>query len=564
MKVKPLFMLVFGCLALGVVIIVMIGLNLMSNMALVKESEQKRYASYQRADELRQSSDELSRLARTFVVTGNEKYRTMYNKVLDIRSGKAARPQNYHTIYWDLVMNPDDKPKPDGKAQSLNKMMQELGFSSREFSLLKEAEDNSNVLVGLEVDAFKAMDNGQQQRAVNMLHSDTYHLEKAKIMRPIESFFEALENRTQAELKASQEGADRILTLLIILSVILLALTAAGYVMIVNRIQKPVSRQSIVMRKVQENTDLRLPVESYNKDEIGQISEQFYSLIGKFKEILGDTNSIVQGVSNTSNDAKNLLQNSSRLINQQVTDTDSVLTAVHQMTGSMQEIASSTETANQAVNETVSFTSQGKAVGEQSLNNMTQLKSYIQNSSERINVLAKEFQQIESLLEVIKNIAEQTNLLALNAAIEAARAGEQGRGFAVVADEVRALAQRTQESTQEIEQTIDKLRDGVNSTVSFIDNGMQEVETSSDSVASTIEALEGIQQKVVTVSRLSEQIAAATEQQSCALISVKDSLSSVKDSSQKSSDDVNMLEEIVTSLDAEATELKSKLSVFKL
>ncbi|WP_224055577.1 hypothetical protein [Vibrio penaeicida] len=134
-----------------------IGLTILGSADKLKSTSETRYQSYQVADELRQSSDDLTRLARTYALTGNDDYESMYMDILAIRNGEKPLPEKYHQIYWDLVINYGEKPKPDGRTVSIQQRMQDLGFSDKEFSLLKEAQNNSDALVNLEVKAMNAV-----------------------------------------------------------------------------------------------------------------------------------------------------------------------------------------------------------------------------------------------------------------------------------------------------------------------------------------------------------------------------------------------------------------------
>lgn len=564
MKLKPLFIAVFGVIVLGILAIALMAFNLNGKVDALQEATDVRYASYQRADELRQSSDELTRLGRTFVVTQDTKYRDMYFKVLDIRNGKLARPVDYHTIYWDLVLNPDDKPKPDGKTISLQKMMQDLNFSQQEFALLTEAQNSSDALVNLEVEAFAAADAGDFERAVALVHGQKYHQEKAKIMQPIQRFFEALEGRTQRDLVNIQSMVSNLVSALLVLTFLLMGVAIAGYILLIKRVQKPVLKQSHLIKRIQQNTDLSLQGEYASQDEIGQMSREFSQLISKIRGILFDTRDSLFQTTEASDSAQQLISNSRTLLESQLAETGQVVAAVNELASTMDQVASSTELANSTASKAADQARLGKEVGQDSLDNMDELRVYIQNSSDKVNVLAKDFQQIEGMLEVIKNIAEQTNLLALNAAIEAARAGEQGRGFAVVADEVRALAQRTQESTQEIESMMNELRDGVKNTVNFIEKGMGEVKKSSDSVSATMQSLDNIAEHIGKLTDMSEQIALNTEHQFKEINSVENRIDSVQKATSSSSTNLAELENKVNALNQNAIALQKKLQVFSL
>jgi len=192
-----------------------------------------RIDSYLLADELRQSSDDLTRLGRTYVLTGDEKYEKMYFDILDIRNGKKPRPEAYFNIYWDLVLEHGQKPRPDTITKPLRVMMEDLHFSKTEFSLLTQAQNNSDALVGLEVKAMNAVkgkfDDGSGQYTLTstpdfklareLLHSPKYHEEKAKIMAPIAGFINELRDRTNTQ---SALSIERVADLVSYISVVLL------------------------------------------------------------------------------------------------------------------------------------------------------------------------------------------------------------------------------------------------------------------------------------------------------------------------------------------------------
>jgi len=201
--------------------------------------QERRYQSYLLADQLRQSSDDLTRLARTYVVTHNPQYEKMYADVLAIRNGQKSRPQNYERIYWDLVLNYGDKPRPDETPIALPMLMKEAGFSRPEFIKLWQAQRNADNLINTEMAAMAAVkglyDDGQgnyvkqgqpnYEWAVQVMHNPQYHEDKAAIMRPIDEFYQLLEERTQNEVRYYHQQAHLLLGLIQITALSLAMLT---------------------------------------------------------------------------------------------------------------------------------------------------------------------------------------------------------------------------------------------------------------------------------------------------------------------------------------------------
>lgn len=207
------------------------------------EARQLLHRSYLLADELRQSSDDLTRMARTYAATGDPRYEALFREILDIRNGAAPRPLDYHNVYWDLVTATGERPRGSGEPAALRALMLEAGFTDEEFALLNQSEDESNFLVSLETRAMNAVagrfDDGSgeyalrgepdRELAVALLHGDEYHEEKGRIMRPLERLFVELDDRIGAEAderRAYSRAFGVVLYAALPLTVLLLAASA--------------------------------------------------------------------------------------------------------------------------------------------------------------------------------------------------------------------------------------------------------------------------------------------------------------------------------------------------
>lgn len=202
--------------------------------AAIAESWAQRDRAHLLAHELRQSSDDLTRMARTYAATGDARYRGYFQEILDIRNGDAPRPKDYHMVYWDLVTSggaDDARPRETGAPVALRELMRAAGFTDAELALLAESESASNALTTLENHAFAAVRAGDLQAAQAMLHSAAYHQAKAQIMLPIRRVIQAMERRTAAEIERLAERQQELNRRFLAANAVLLALVAVALVL---------------------------------------------------------------------------------------------------------------------------------------------------------------------------------------------------------------------------------------------------------------------------------------------------------------------------------------------
>ncbi len=281
--------------------------------------------------------------------------------------------------------------------------------------------------------------------------------------------------------------------------------------------------------------DLTHNLVSLRRDELGQLQRSMQSMTQGLRELIGGISDGVTQIASAAEELSAVTEQTSAGVNNQKIETDQVATAMNEMAATVQEVARNAEEASEAAVAADQQAREGDKVVGEAIAQIERLAVEVGHSTEAMGELKRESDKIGSVLDVIKSVAQQTNLLALNAAIEAARAGEAGRGFAVVADEVRSLAQRTQKSTEEIEELIVGLQNGTQQVATIMDNSRTLTDSSVELTRRAGGSLESITRTVSAIQAMNQQIAAAAEQQSAVAEEINRSVLNVRDVSDQTS-----------------------------
>ncbi len=302
--------------------------------------------------------------------------------------------------------------------------------------------------------------------------------------------------------------------------------------LITRQITQPLADTLAVVRNIAAG-DLTDQRRIERQDEMGALQQGVMGMAATLRELISGIRDSVTQMASAAEQLSAITEQTSVGMNGQKIETDQVATAMHEMSATVQEVARNAEDASQAASDADREARAGDAVVSEAVTQIERLSEEMLRSTEAMAKLESESNRIGSVMDVIKTVADQTNLLALNAAIEAARAGEAGRGFAVVADEVRGLAQRTQKSTEEIEQLVAGLQQGTQQVAAAMQNSHNLTESSVELTRKAGLALTDITAKVSNIQAMNQQIAAAAEEQGAVAEEISRSVINVRDISEQ-------------------------------
>jgi methyl-accepting chemotaxis protein len=536
-------LLVLGSITLGASVMTV------RSATLADEAAARRDQSYRLADEWRRSSDDLTRLARTFVATGDSRWERQYQEVLDIRDGRQPRPHGYERVYWDFRAADDDTARPLGEAVSLLDLMKRAGFSEAELAKLEQALANAGDLVRTEAVAMNLVkglhDDGlggftrqaepDVARAVALMNDAEYHRNKVRVLAPVNELLVLLDERTASEFAAaaaSRRAWSRV-TMAATACLVVLLLGGLFYLWRDTRIVLGnVSRvaSGIAAGRLDLAIDIHLPGQG------GNVLRSLADMQRRLSALVDAIRSGADEVATASAQIAHGNQDLSRRTEQQARALQQTASTMEQLGTTSRNNADGAQQASQLAKGASTIAAQGGAVVEQVVHTM----QGISDSSRRIG----------DIIGVIDGIAFQTNILALNAAAEAARAGEQGRGFAVVASEVRSLAQRSAEAAKEIKTLIGR-------SVEQVKQGTVLVDQAGQTMGEIVGAIHRVNDLVA-------EITAASVEQSAGVRQVGDVVGQMDQTTQQNAALVEQSTSAAESLRNQAGQLVRAVAVFTL
>ncbi|MGE5315416.1 MAG: methyl-accepting chemotaxis protein [Acidobacteriota bacterium] len=634
MTIKKMFIMIYAVTALLLIGLVTTTMLMFRSQRALEEAQDNRYDSFIVANDLRTNSENLTRLARTFVVTQEPKYEQEYWQLVDISNGV--------------------KPRKDGRTVSFTQLMKELNFAQAEFDKIKESEEKSNALVATEERAMNAAKglyadaNGKYtvkgkpdlDLARDLVHNAEYHRQRDIILQPIDEFFTMLDHRTAAAVDASQTQTQFYLYFSFALILIVMAIQVVSYFFIHRKVNLPIGRlqdavgrvasgdlsasvvaagndeiaslssgfnimvgnikkgnealeqeKAGIQQKVDEAVreseeqknylsrsvetllremnkfsegDLNIGVQAERNDTIGDLYNGFNTVVRNMKEMLTNVRDAVQATANSSSEISASTEQMAAGAQEQSSQTTEVAGAVEQMTKTILETTRNASAAAETAKNAGRIAKEGGSVVQETIQGMNRIAEVVKQSAATVSELGKSSDQIGEIVQVIDDIADQTNLLALNAAIEAARAGEQGRGFAVVADEVRKLAERTTKATKEIAGMIKQIQKDTAGAVQSMDAGTIEVEKGKLMADKAGVSLTEIISAAQSVGDMVNQVAAASEEQSSAAEQISKNIESIDSVTKESAAGVQQIARASEDLNRLTENLHALISRFRI
>jgi methyl-accepting chemotaxis protein len=435
--------------------------------------------------------------------------------------------------------------------------------NSEERELLSEIEDIQAQGLAAADETERLLNSNQRQRAQEYVLNEVSPI-YAEWLNRINAFIDYQEQSISAGTEEVMSRSENFATLM--WWVTAFAIISGGLVawQIVVKLTHTIGGEpEEAAEALQRIADGDLTVSTHTRYEDSMMAD-VNRMVNQLRTILGDVNESASTILNSSNELAETAGNNQKLVVQQQEQTTQGATAIHQMSQTVREVAQHTEQAAQLADDTDRETVAGSREVEATVRSIEELANQVEGAAKVIGELSDNTAEIHKVLEVIEGIADQTNLLALNAAIEAARAGEHGRGFSVVADEVRALANRTQDSTRSIQSLIETMRGSATDAVSVMDKGREKAAESVKQARSAGESLHAVNNSVAKMSDMNAQIATAAEEQTAVAEEINQNFSSITEAAEQTAAGSEQISEASRELNELAKRLNNGMKRFKI
>ncbi len=472
-------------------------------------------------------------------------YRLMLNrdpdtlqKTTDLLAMRNKQIDDARAVYVKLISAPEEQSAYDQYVQLLNDYRQ---LESRMKSL-SQANDMTELTRLLSADL---QTNSDQMNVVlgKLVEMNTQQL-------------------NQASANATQQYSTAF-TMVVTLLIIATALTLLFAWLLTNSITRPIASALHAAEDIAEG-DLTRTITVDGTDEAGRLLAAMLKMQSKLRDTLQRISGSATQLASAAEELNAVTDESARGLSQQNNEIEQAATAVNQMTSAVEEVARNAVSTSEASKNATTSASDGRDLVQETVSAIERMSTDVQSTSTLIGNLADESRDIGKVLDVIRGLADQTNLLALNAAIEAARAGEAGRGFAVVADEVRALAHRTQQSTSEIERMIGSIQGGTEQAVNSMRSSTERAESTLNIAKGAGLALDTINSAVVEINERNLVIASAAEEQAQVAREVDRNLVNIRDLSTQSATGANQTSAASNELSRLAVDLNGMVARFKV
>jgi len=486
-------------------------------------------------------------------------YGDLRNAVHDVES--LIGDQNFRLLSGMLQLRRNEK---DFMLRLSSKYVD--NFSNNLTSLINqvqgsEIENKQQVIELLNVYQLAFTNLVNEQQVMGFSSNEGLQGEMRNTVHKVDDLLKAIVKRSDKEIDDYISFID---TLAFSAFFLVLIVSSVSGLLVSKSILSGINRLKSTMTKVAKTKDLSIVVDENGKDELAEMAKVFNLMIASFRGLIVEVNQSVSALNGATHELSSNINTTNEGVDQQLLQTDLVATAVTEMVATVDQIASNTNEAAHKAETTNINAEEGKSGVAQTISQIDELSAHLLESENVVKELEKDSVTIGTVLDVIRGIAEQTNLLALNAAIEAARAGEQGRGFAVVADEVRTLASRTQDSTREIETIVNSLQARTKDIVEHMAACRVQGNESATQAGSAGEKLEEITQDVTMIMEMNSAIAQAIQEQSTVASEVNVNVVSIKDIAEQSGQAAHSNGKMSEEISQQANVLSDEVSQFSV